>query len=178
MGIIVDRFSRARRRPHRSGSAHGGLAEERASVSRVGEETVTGTWCWSPFGCFPEERTGETKDWVNASDCVWQIGDQVSAGHRPRCVSQAAGEAAAQELPPGRAPRPWRALVRWEECGRGIPQTYQAHLASPSAPRQPAPGHAESPGQPTRPQPERGSGWAGQMPYCGSGRGRRIGANF
>lgn len=67
----------------------------------------------------------------------------MGAGHRPQ-VSQGPGETAAQELPIVRAPGPWRALVHSEECVLGhSTDTYQAHLASPSAPHQLAHGHAE-----------------------------------
>lgn len=50
-------------------------------------------------GASPGERKDETKNRVMSSDCIWQNGDQVGAGHRPRQISQGGGETAAKELP-------------------------------------------------------------------------------
>lgn len=138
---------------------------EKASTSRLGEEAVTGLSC-SPSEAFPEEREGAAQQWVDSSDRIWQNGNPVGAGRRSRRGSQGGGETVAQSFQLG-GPCGHAFIGRSEECGPWHPDTYQAHLASPSALRQLAPVMLNNQSSPHDHSMESGSSQAAQRPACG-----------
>lgn len=104
------------------------------SSAELGKKLSQGPGVGLLLSASQKEGKDKAKNWVNSSDCVWQKGDQVGAGHRPRQVSQGPGERAVQELLIVRAPS---CGVRWcalKNVARGIPQTHTKHTWPPPAP--------------------------------------------
>lgn len=107
-------------------------------ISRVryGDGDVTGTGCWLPDERFPEESKAKAENWANSSERIWQHGDQVGAGHRPRQVSWDCQETAAQQGLP----------VRWCAPPRNVAVAAALHTRMPSTlVLPPAPPTARSP---------------------------------
>ena len=100
-------------------------------------KTVTGTGCWSPDECFPEESKDKAENWANSSERYLAARRPSGCGSSPTTSFPGLQR---NDCPAGAS----GALVQAEECGRGIAHTHAEHTCPPpSTSPPPAPHQAE-----------------------------------